>query len=64
MSGDGTSIVCFSTYGLDQGDEKNEVANDYEVYHYHIPTSTRTVITNTTHKDLAMCCKKNKRLFF
>lgn len=52
ISGDGTSIAYFSAYGLDQGDEENEVTNDYEIYHYHIPTSTRTVITNTTHKDL------------
>lgn len=52
ISGDGTSIAYFSAYGLYPGDEENEVAKDYEVYHYHIPTSTRTVITNTSHADL------------
>ena len=52
MSGDGTSIGCFSAYGLDQGDEENEVPNDYEACHYQIPTSTGIVITNGTHKYL------------
>ena len=56
MSCDGTSIVYFSAYGLDQGEEENEFANDYGMCHYHIPKSTRTVITNTTHKHLDDAC--------
>jgi len=49
ISGDGTSISFFTTLGHG-GDLEHD--KDYEIYHYHIPTSTFTVVTNTTHQDL------------
>lgn len=47
ISGDGSSIVFFSA-----SDDTAEVAKDYEIVHYNIKTSTRTVITNTSNADL------------
>jgi len=47
LSGDGTSIV----YTTDGYPNLPEVNMDWEIYHYHIPTSTTTIITNTTNRD-------------
>jgi len=48
ISGDGSSIV-FTTDGYPNTAEIN---TDWEIYHYHIPTNSMTIVTNTTNRAL------------
>jgi len=47
ISGDGNSIV----YSTDRFPDVSQIKTDWEIVHHHIPTDTKTIITNTNDKN-------------
>jgi len=47
ISGDGSSIV----FSSDLGPDTSQINTDWEIVHYHIPTGTKTMVTDTDDKN-------------